>query len=277
MKFLFALSLFFMSCSQIDNFPERWINYEPWVSRAIRLISRRVPQLQPLPLISTWRLLAMRVSCESFGSEIADQVELTNVGFTTDETLSNLQEFNILIYRTTLTIPPASELDFSTFDGLVRLNHGLGNGSGGESEKIAGRILVFPTGVAPETSAIDIEILTPTAGQSVPGGTVELTAQLLNEGEENYRVGWMVKDGEIPQRRSIETDWEGMTSGNKTVIVTVRGLTTGAVCYQGSGFYHRIGERPLEVASRQNGSRLSILYGVCLTVNSRMLLSYCRV
>ena len=110
-------------------------------------------------------------------------------------------------------------------DGSSAIAYAMRFTQGGEEERVRGKIKLYPAD-SPSLSLTkpSVSITSPVANSETAGGTVQLKASLTKSMEESYRISWFVADGEIPKRRAAETDWENMGGGNKTIIVTIRGL-----------------------------------------------------
>ncbi|NRA63183.1 MAG: hypothetical protein HRU19_01800 [Pseudobacteriovorax sp.] len=148
-------------------------------------------------------------------------------------------DFTLHRFVATTTIPSQSELEFSPLDGTAYFDVGWRFSIGSDVELFQSRIKVYqsgeridPTISGEENQPLGISILNPTENLSVPAGTVTLSAELSNDVEDNYRISWLVGVGSIERIRTIETDWEGVAAGNRTVMVVVRGLRSNAFNYQ---------------------------------------------
>lgn len=137
--------------------------------------------------------------------------------------------FRVYSVNARVEIPPVQRIPIPPKPGYARLKYGVRLRSGEEEEKIVGNLLIYPQG-APELSwqAPSAAVIVSTEGGALEG-TIPLKANLVSHNQgENLRVGWYVSSGKVQNRRAQETVWEEAESGAQTVVMTVRGLKSGA-------------------------------------------------
>ena len=79
------------------------------------------------------------------------------------------------------------------------------------------------TGVAPMGS-INAPV------DTVPDATKsDLTGSITPGSNESHRVGWLVPNGQVQNRRDITTKWQPEGAGNQTIVLVVKGRTSQAV------------------------------------------------
>jgi hypothetical protein len=139
--------------------------------------------------------------------------------------------FRIYSVQATQPVPPATIFDTAKGAPFVRLQFGIRLVSGVESENIVGSSLIYPAG-APELTrtAPTISIAKPALPDV--SGTEDLEATVTDSAAENMRIGWFASDGEIKSRRARITEWETPSAGPATLIVTARGMKTGAFAFK---------------------------------------------
>ena len=143
-------------------------------------------------------------------------------------TFDDKTDFRIYFITVTAQIPTEDLLEFDD-NGEAVIAYALGVSQGSEEERIKGRVKVYQPGVS--VAKPSIAITSPLDGGEAGGGLVNLTAELSAEYDENYRISWFVSSGVILKRRAIETEWEDMASGTRTILVTARGLSSGNFTY----------------------------------------------
>ena len=137
--------------------------------------------------------------------------------------------FRLFSVNAKVVLPQASLIPIPPKPGFTRLKYGVLLRSGSEEEKIVGNLIVYPEGASELTwQNPSAEIAAPTSDQ-VLDPVIDLKANLIspNPGE-SLRVGWYVSSGKVQNRRAKETQWEGSSSGVQTIMITVRGLKSGA-------------------------------------------------
>jgi hypothetical protein len=146
------------------------------------------------------------------------------------ETYTGQAAFQLYSVKTTVAIPTIDQLPIEPGTGFARVRYGLTLTDGGEEEKIVGTLLVYPEGsseLAWATTPPSIDVTEPAASATV-SGKLDIKAAITNPIGEDMRVGWFVSDGEVKNRRAKETEWDKAGAGPQTVIVTARGMKTGA-------------------------------------------------
>ena len=166
-------------------------------------------------------------------SEITLENEVQMTLSTPSVSFVDYTDFRFYTITATSTIPLQSDLEFTSFDNTSTASYALLVRQGNEEERIKGRVKIYQPGESIVKPSISIE--SPNAADSLNSGTIALTAALTTENDENYRIGWFVTAGKIEKRRGLETEWEEVSSGTRTIIVTVRGLDSG-------NFHHDIRE-----------------------------------
>lgn len=186
------------------------------------------PQLMTLTFYASVPLGAT-ATAETFVDEQARYA--APLPMTLDPTTETYEDHNTLrIYsiKGTVAIPTADQLPIPADPGFLRVRYGLKLTQGGEAETIVGNFLVYPAGASELAwTAPSVDIAAPGAGATVGVGA-ELKATLVNTIGENMRIGWFVNDGKVKNRRARETTWEEPPAGPSTVIVTARGMKSGA-------------------------------------------------
>jgi len=109
--------------------------------------------------------------------------------------------------------------------------------AGGDEDTVVGDALVYPAGTPDLTTAqssgnAQIDILVPTPGATVAAKDQELNAAITGNGDEKMRVGWFASGGKVKNRNAIQTKWEASGSGSFSLLVTARGLKSGAFTYK---------------------------------------------
>lgn len=136
--------------------------------------------------------------------------------------------FRLYSVQATTPIPTADVVRILPDPGFARARYALKIADGGEEEKIVGNFLIYPEGSAELAwTAPAIDITTPAAG-AIVSGDQDLKAALTNPIGENMRLGWFVPDGALKSRRAKETEWETPDAGPSTLVVTARGMKSGA-------------------------------------------------
>lgn len=140
--------------------------------------------------------------------------------------------FVIYSVKATLPVPTNELLHLESPPGFARLRYGLKITAAGETENIVGNALVYKAG-SPELSwqAPTIDVASPSAGALITGKQ-DLKATLKSGNGENLRVSWYVASGEVKNRRAKETEWEKAERGSKTIVLTARGLKSGAFAFK---------------------------------------------
>lgn len=229
----FILSLVFVAAcgDMIENNPERIEKL-----RAIGVAADQAVYTFSTPDASVAATLSFFVA-----TNLKEDIEVSNTSLenvtqlTLGEPTVSFEDYEQLrLYRidVSTTMPLQEELSFG-FDGNSQAYYALLVRQGGEEERIRGRLKIYPPTVAEglNWTLPSISISNPQQDASTTAGTVNLKAELTPGAEENYRISWFVAEGEIEQNRKIETEWQGVGAGRKTVIVTARGLNTLSFAY----------------------------------------------
>lgn len=232
MKILMSLAtvLLLGSCSDMDNTPEL-------VDRLRAFGVSRSPYYEASTTTTTQTAnfvfyLASKSDVEPVYEEVTvpntHQLQLANLALATplDTRLSGLTLISI---SGTADIPLASEMDFNNPDGSATLTFGLKVAQGSDEEWIRGQVSVYPSGNAPSFVTPSFAINSPTEGSSLSGASAELSASLAENGSsESFRISWLVSDGVIENsNRTLTPTWNQFSQGNKTIIATLRGLSSG--------------------------------------------------
>ncbi|SMF83010.1 hypothetical protein [Pseudobacteriovorax antillogorgiicola] len=230
LRYILLLSLaVFASCSEVENTPEKVDKL-----RAIG-VATDSPYYEPGMTVTLTFILATPVLEDISVAEVTLedelQLALSNISLPTPDDKSELRLYTV---TADATLPLAGDLDFATFDGTANIAYALIFSQGAEEERVRGSIKIYPAGGSPTnvSGLPSIEITSPSENSTIGGGTVDLVASLDEKGsDENFRISWFVADGVIEKNRSIETEWEEMSAGTKTIIATARGLTSGTFAY----------------------------------------------
>lgn len=129
-----------------------------------------------------------------------------------------------------LTLPPAL-LQFADGQDFVTIRYGIELKQGDESERVVTSFPVYQTS-SPWTSTPTISITSPADGAKISTQPQDLEAEIQNRNDEAYKIAWFVSSGRIVNRRSIKTQIKEQQSGELTLIVTARGLKSGAFAWQ---------------------------------------------
>ncbi len=121
--------------------------------------------------------------------------------------------------------PTAAAIDFRGVSSFG-IKYGLTIKDGSESENIVGAVLIFKDGASPAPSGLNVSISDPIDFSNNTEGNI--AANLQNPTSEKFKVSWFVSSGEIKNRRALITKWTPNRSGEQALIVTARGLDTGA-------------------------------------------------
>jgi hypothetical protein len=134
--------------------------------------------------------------------------------------------------RATFTVPPADQLLFNPNTGYAKLAYGVTLTSGSEEEKIVGSVLVYPEGREElgyyRDQPFSVAIASPNASAAVSSEVDVTAAPGSAQGGEGVKIGWFVSSGKIINRRAKETSWQEAEKGQQTIIVTARGVRSGA-------------------------------------------------
>ena len=228
--FLLAFFVSCLACQDMDNFPER-------VDK-LRAIGVRLDKGSYVPSTSdsaqTITLTFILSSPDKNAAMTPSPVSLEGGVFldipsVTEVASEDFEQLRVSSFQAVAAIPPAENLFFDE-EGVALVSYGYQFSQGGEVEIVRGRVKIYK--VDPELSPPKISISSPSAADSTAAAAAVLKAEVSNTTEEPYRIGWFVAEGEVPQRRALEADWEKVTPGVKTVIVTVRGLRNFGFDYQ---------------------------------------------
>ena len=134
--------------------------------------------------------------------------------------------------KATLSIPPAEALKFQGINKNATVPYAVKLTSRANGTQIiVGNIVVFAAG-SPQLATLafmpTVKITAPTKAAAVSGNQ-DLSASATTTGDESLRLGWFTSDGEIKNRNAAVTTWDPKkTTGEVTLIATVRGAKTGA-------------------------------------------------
>jgi hypothetical protein len=225
---LFILSLMSVACNSMEDSPEKidklralgvdtdQVGYSPstadnQVTANLTFYLASVAETE-----LNWQYLTL---------ENENQITLSEPQITSEDH-PRLQLYRV---TTTASIPTLEELDFSEVDNTARIYYALGFTQGAEEERVRGQLKIYRADDPRLTSLTEpsISITSPTPNSESPVGTIPLQAELTNQTPElDYRVNWFVTEGKIAEPNSTESEWEQMSAGDHTIIVTVRGLDT---------------------------------------------------
>jgi hypothetical protein len=137
--------------------------------------------------------------------------------------------FRIFSVDATAVLPPAEALPIPPVPGFVAFRYGLILRSAEEEERVVGNFLVYPPGAAQLTwTAPTVDISGVASGATLPTGKHDLNAVLTNTNDEKLRIAWFVSGGKLRNRRNKETVWEAEDAGPYSIMLTARGLKSGA-------------------------------------------------
>lgn len=175
--------------------------------------------------------LGETVTAEPYDDERSPTLSLP-VTITGGGTYTDYSTFRVFSVQATQAVPAA--FIFDTPRGkqpFARLRYGIRLVSGSESENVVGNSLIYPAGSA------ELARVAPTVAITKPAlvdvsGTEDLEGAVTDSAEENMRIGWFASDGEIKNRRAKITEWATPSAGPATLILTARGMKTGAFAFQ---------------------------------------------
>lgn len=173
-------------------------------------------------------------------SDSTDDPRYLSVPLAVDTSLESYSErggFTIYSVPAVLTIPDLSQNAVFLAAGLYSLRYGLTiTSDSGENENIVGNYLIYPPGSKELTdwqTPPNLSITSLSDGETVNISTkIPLKGEISKTIEENYRVGWFVSKGKVKNRRSIDTEWEIEEAGTHTIVLTIRGRSSGTFAYQ---------------------------------------------
>jgi hypothetical protein len=140
-------------------------------------------------------------------------------------------KFSIHQVNAVFTAPAADSVPIPSVPGFARIRYGLRVKSAGEEEVVVGTLVMYPTAeTRPAYQPLTVNIETPIEGATI-GSETPVEAIIDNQNGENVKVGWFVSSGELKNRRARKTEWRKVEGGTQTVVVTVRGLKSGAFAY----------------------------------------------
>lgn len=111
----------------------------------------------------------------------------------------------------------------------------------GDKERIVGNYVIYPANSSELLWQAPNIVITAPNSENLSGSSadkVTISAELRERQiEESYRIGWFASGGKIKNRRALNSDWEELAGiGEKTLIVTARGRSSGAFAYQALSF-----------------------------------------
>lgn len=140
-------------------------------------------------------------------------------------------KFSIHQVNAIFTAPAAGTVPIPPVPGFARIRYGLRVKSAGEEEVVVGTLVMYPTvETRPAYQPLTVHIDTPIEGATL-SSEAPVEAIIENKNGENVKVGWFVSSGELKNRRARKTEWRKIEGGAQTVVVTVRGLKSGAFAY----------------------------------------------
>jgi hypothetical protein len=164
------------------------------------------------------------------GSKFAQVVTVSVIAGS--ESYKDYGQLRLFQGQFSLVVPPIPVESIPKDTGFLPLRYALVLRSGDEEEKIVGNVLLYP----PDSPKLlwktpTAEITSPQSGEGlVNSKKIELKANLINPNEgDNLRVSWFVSSGNVINRRARETVWEKADGGTQSIILTVRGLKSGAM------------------------------------------------
>ena len=211
--------------------------------RAIGVSASRTavePSTAETPQVVTLTFLAAvpkgeTVTAEAFRDEDSQYAIPLPVTIQQETAATNTTYAGLDIFSVSGTlVAPSAATPIPADPGFVALRYGIRLVAGAESETIVGNVILVPPGATQLSWApLSVDVSAPTAGAVVSaGGESDLVATTVKGTEENVRVGWYVSSGKVKNRRARETKWEEPGQGTHTVIVTARGLRTGAFAWK---------------------------------------------
>lgn len=143
---------------------------------------------------------------------------------------SYTEHSNFRLYQARFLMPVPT-IEIPTDRGFLPLRYAITLRSGSEEEKIVGNTTIYPPG-SPQ-----LQWQPPTASIATPLDSnignkekIEVKANFTSLiAEDNLRMSWFVTSGNLRNRRAKETIWEKADSGPQSIILTVRGLKSGAL------------------------------------------------
>lgn len=131
-----------------------------------------------------------------------------------------------------LEVPPIPVETIPESTGFLPLRYALMLRSGDEEEKIVGNVLLYPPDSPKlQWKAPTAEITAPLPGEGIADSKkIDLKANVVNPNDGDIlRLAWFVSSGNVRNRRARETVWEKADGGTQSIILTVRGLKSGAM------------------------------------------------
>jgi hypothetical protein len=146
------------------------------------------------------------------------------------ELLEEKASLNIYKVTATALLPTADFLYFNpNADNTADVVYAAIFRQGTEEEQILGRMKIYqPDAAAADTITIPTARITShSEGDSISASPTTLISEVDNKVTgESYRTSWLVSSGVIDNIRTRESEWTEYASGEATIILTVRGLTS---------------------------------------------------
>lgn len=150
---------------------------------------------------------------------------------TSTEKVAEYAKFSIHQVNAVFGVPSENLIPIPANPGFARIRYGLRVRSGGEEEIVVGTLVLYPTSEArPNYEPLTVTIDSPLA-TDVVGNQTALEATVENKNTESVKIGWFVSSGTVKNRRARSTEWQDVESGPQTVVVTARGMKSGAFAY----------------------------------------------
>ena len=182
-------------------------------------------------------ILAMPEGTTITNSDFSDEANkfevmpLTEVEQSDEEIYQQIGPLRLAQVKFTGVIP---QVMVNPFIGLTKVAYARRFEAENEQEDVIGSLIIFSsekeqTSWTPHT----VEILEPAAdAQLANSEEIPIVAYIKGKNDEPYKVGWFTSTGNIKNRRAIKTSLIEPDSGAQTLIVTVRGLSTGAFAWK---------------------------------------------
>ena len=147
----------------------------------------------------------------------------------TQTTETNYGPLSVYALRAKFTVTKSTPITATiATSGNARLRYGVAfNATDGDTQTVVGDTLVYSDS-APQQSWVDPTVsITKPVADSV-SGTTAIDADIATTNDEGDRVGWFVSSGSVTNRRGHASDWKDASSGDQTLILTVRGAKSGS-------------------------------------------------
>lgn len=135
---------------------------------------------------------------------------------------------SVYTYRATLIVPQNEVVNLAIAkQGFARIRYDVKFSAGSDSETVVGDSIIYAAGSPQlEWKAPEITITKPSA--TANSGIIDLDGTIGSSANETNKVGWFVSSGKVKSRRAKTTSWTDTSAGSQAVIMTARGVKSGA-------------------------------------------------